>query len=101
MDLRQHGDLPDSTPQFVGPVEGVCRSVNTGDSTVYFVIPTYSSEQVWGPAPFVGGSMLIPVTSEDFGNADNTPEIGSRLLVVFAQSRRGARPWVVGWTNQP
>lgn len=83
MDLRQHGQLPEPSPQITGAFEGICVDTDVGDVTVTFVIPSVSSDLVYGPAPFCGPTL---------------PDPGDRLLAVFASN---GRPWVLGSTTQP
>lgn len=112
MNLRPHGVLPPREFSMSGPVEGVCVSVDLVNSLVTFTIPSYSKDQKFGPAPFVGGRArpaLVPLTHDTgvagagiiTGYADITPVKGDRLLVIFASAGDGIeRPWVIGWTEQ-
>lgn len=91
--MRPHGVFEDYEPQITGLVEGISVESDAVDSTVIFVVPTYSPDWRYGPAPYVGGS--------DPGGLTILPgELiprGVRLLVAFTNE---GRPWVLGWTTQ-
>lgn len=104
--LRPHGQLPDYETQISGPVEGRCVAVDEINSLVWFTVTIYSVDYEYGPSPYIGGKVRLPVVIETAdpegglltGYSHDLPPVGSRLLVLFTME---GIPWVLGWTSQP
>lgn len=84
-----------ATQQFVGPQRA--RIVEADEYRCYFVIPTYSPDFRFGPAPYPRAA-LVPDASAAIVPA--IPPVGTACLAVFVGTNQ-SDPWVICFQDWP